>query len=104
MIRLPENLRAALDALSALMPTTPMKSSAETSCRCALQRTDRAPGSVYGKGADAGGPLLNIVWCARALERIGTREERLEYVVYLAGGRDVRHRPRPEQDDPTSAA
>lgn len=36
--------------------------------------------------------ILNIMWAARAMERMGDRCENIaEYVFYLVHGRDIRH-------------
>lgn len=38
--------------------------------------------------------LLDLVWCARSLERIGDHAKNVaEYVIYLDHGQDVRHQP-----------
>lgn len=43
-------------------------------------------------------PLLNLIWCARSLERIGDHAKNVcEYVVFLGRGQDVRHLPLEEK-------
>ena len=45
------------------------------------------------------GPVLNVMWILRALERVGDHADNLaEYVIYLVKGLDIRHMD-PEQLD-----
>lgn len=38
--------------------------------------------------------LLDLIWCARSLERIGDHAKNIaEYVIYLGHGQDIRHQP-----------
>ena len=95
MIRLcRENLRAALDAFARVA----VDDAVETIARD--KQIDRLYNAVLARlvplmetEPTQVRPLLNVIWCARSLERIGDHAKNVcEYVVYLGRGQDVRHR------------
>jgi phosphate transport system protein len=48
---------------------------------------------------------MNLVWAARALERIGDHSKNIaEYVIYLVQGKDVRHVSIEERERQVQAA
>ena len=94
-----ENLRSALDAFARVA----VEEAVETIARD--KRIDADYKALVTRliplmeaDPDQVRPLLNVIWCARSLERIGDHAKNVcEYVVYLGRGQDVRHLPLEEK-------
>lgn len=88
-----ENLRAALDAFARVA----VEDAVETIARD--KEIDAGYNAILARLVPAMEaepaqirPLLNLIWCARSLERIGDHAKNVcEYVVFLGRGQDVRH-------------
>lgn len=88
-----ENLRAALDAFASVAVEDAVEvigrdKQIDAAYDAVLDRLvpvmEAEPSQVR--------PLLNLIWCARSLERIGDHAKNVcEYVVFLGRGQDVRH-------------
>lgn len=88
-----ENLRDALDAFARVAVEDAVEVIARDKQIDAAYKTVLARlVPLMEEDASQVRPLLNLIWCARSLERIGDHAKNVcEYVVFLGRGQDVRH-------------
>ncbi|KAB7623180.1 phosphate signaling complex protein PhoU [Alkalilimnicola sp. S0819] len=86
-------LRGALDAFARMDVERAVQVAQEDiQADAQYERIVRGLLKLMQEDSDAVPRLMDIVWSARSLERIGDRSRNIcEYVVYLVRGRDVRH-------------